>query len=215
MTGDPPVPDWREAAAAEYAARRTALVKSRRLAANRFKRVQEKLQSIETELEELDRGARVFGLALPDEGPPGIEDTVPYTAADIAAAIARTTPRQAEVRQFKDVALELLAQAYPSPLKAADVQQGASRALGRQFHWKTAGMTLYRLKNDYAVRRSGQDWYFVPEEQRDALRARDMLGEAADSSAWPTEAEAVAEMDKPVARWVRWDVPKEDEEADE
>lgn len=159
--------NWREAAAAEYAERRAALVRQRERDAKTVANLQKKIAERDAEISDLDRGAKVFGLPVPDEGSffPEL-----VNAAQQAVAQFKDTGRSGQ-RQFKDVAVELLAHAYPEPLKAAEIQEGVQRELGRSFHWKTAGMTLFRLKKDFQVSRHGQNWFFVPPEQRAALRA--------------------------------------------
>lgn len=165
-----PVNDWREAAAAEYAERRAALFRQRDKAAKTLANLERKLRETEEQIAELDRGARVFGLDLPvgslDIGMFSPEE---LNRARPAGLTVNMPPGAGKSRQFKDLALEVLESEYPRPLKAIEVQERVQAELGRTFHWKTAGMTLYRLKNEHAVRRSGQDWYFVPPEERGSL----------------------------------------------
>lgn len=153
--------DWRAAAAAEYAERRAALARKRDKALKGAANLQKKAAEADEEISDLDRGAKAFGLPLADDAT--------LHAANVSRAAGNAGAHDS--RQFKDVALEYLATAYPASLKAVDVQDLVQAALGRSFHWKTAGMTLYRLKNEHKVQRSGQNWTFVPEDQRAALKA--------------------------------------------
>lgn len=84
--------------------------------------------------------------------------------------IGRPTPKP---KPFKDRALELLAGAYPEPLKASVIRQKIEAETRSQFHEKTAGMSLYRLSKEGLVRREGKDlWFFVPEDQRNKENPR-------------------------------------------
>lgn len=163
--------DWREAAAAEYAERRAALVRAREKAFKTRLSLDRKISAKEAEIAELDRGAKVFGLSIPTD-PQSMfgDDPAQYPVGMAPPVVQSTGAAQPKSGQFKDVTLELLAKAYPAPLKAADVQEAAEAALGRPFHWKTSGMTLYRLKTEGAVRRDGQWWFYVPPEDREAMR---------------------------------------------
>lgn len=67
---------------------------------------------------------------------------------------------------LKDIALDLLAGAYPNPLKARHVGTDAERIMGKKLHPKSPGMTLYRLAEAGLARREGHNWYWVPPEQR-------------------------------------------------
>lgn len=59
--------------------------------------------------------------------------------------------------------------AFPNPLRAQEIQAEVENLTGRVFHKKTAGMTLYRLSKERLARRSGWDWFYVPEDQRDQI----------------------------------------------
>jgi hypothetical protein len=178
--GNSTPPDWKQAAAREYAERRAEFVRQRDKGLKAIERMKRRLDEIETQLSDLDRGAKAFGLPVPEQhsifGDQGPENLLVLTPN-----MNRVRSAMAAGRQFKDVALDLLAQAHPRPLKAAEVQEGVERELGREFHWKTAGMTLYRLSKEYKVTRKGQSWFFVPEDQREALRAADMLADEQDA----------------------------------
>ena len=189
-------PDWRDAAAIEYRDNRAELVRQRARGLKAIERMQKRLGEIDENISDLDRGAKAFGLAMPEvtldrkqaavraagdemvrqaallQERLGPDAKVFNSASDRVFAVAGVS------RQFKDVALKLLADAYPAPLKAAEVQHHAQIELGREFHWKTAGMTLYRLKNEFKVRRQGQDWFFVPEDQREEWRAHEEVDPA-------------------------------------
>jgi len=153
---------WRDDAQREYAAKRNVLtcdVDLERQSVNKLQseldRKQASLRAKEAAIKELDRAAEVFGLTAIEDGPvdaPGGED------------------REEEgVGVFKDLALKALRQAFPNPLRAVEIQDQVQRVTGRSFHKKTAGMTLYRLSKEKLARRSGWDWFFVPEDQRNTL----------------------------------------------
>lgn len=153
---------WRDEARAEYETRRSAAEKRRQQAADKLKRDREALAAAEEEIEELDRGARVFGL-IPAESadfkhPDGYVVVRQVKSAPVGAARVNAL--------FKHVALATLERHYPHSVKAAVIQEAAEAELGRQFHWKTAGMTLYRLKKDGLAHRRGQNWFWTPPEDR-------------------------------------------------
>lgn len=65
----------------------------------------------------------------------------------------------------KDVILEIARQAFPQPVQAKEIRQELLNR-GISTHEKTAGMTCYRWSLDGLMRRSGRNWYFVPESER-------------------------------------------------
>jgi hypothetical protein len=158
--------DWRQPAAAEYAQTRADHVAKRDRFSRIAKRFSDKAEAENASIAALDAAAQAFGLMLNID--------VDRLDADIRAVeLQRSGPL------FKDVALRLLKEAYPKPLRAAEVQKLAEAELGRKFHSKTPGMSLYRLAQDGMVERRGWDWFFVPEERQAVLkRARaTILGE--------------------------------------
>jgi hypothetical protein len=160
---DSKAPDWRDAARLDYQARRAAAVKRRDQAGARLKRIREKFAEAEAEIDELDRGAKVFGL-IPDSQLQA--DLVVSDGQRRLLMEFKSASSPVSARQFKDFTVEALEKHYPRPVKAAEIQQWAEAQLRRGFHWKTAGMTLYRLKKDGTARREGQNWFFVPPEER-------------------------------------------------
>lgn len=65
-----------------------------------------------------------------------------------------------------DVVLLMAELAYPEPVRAAALQAEIEKDRG-PLHYKTIGMTLYRLSKQGLMRRQGQkDWFFVPPEER-------------------------------------------------
>jgi len=152
-------PDWREAATLELTSKRDELLRNRAKAKRAIERMTVRLGEIDTELEDLSRGAKALGLQM--------------DLAELPASEAMREPseqkarRQGSAPQFKDVALEYLAQVYPEARRATEIQDHVQKVLRREFHWKTAGMTLYRLKEGRKVDRVGQQWFFVPESERE------------------------------------------------
>ena len=104
------------------------------------------------EVQDLDAGARAFG--IPTEGPDSIPD-------DDDSSEPENSGRSGPL--FKDLALDLLKEAYPLPMRANDVKEAIEKKLGRTFHSKTPGMSLYRLSKEGLVRRQGWDWFFIPQ----------------------------------------------------
>jgi hypothetical protein len=150
--------DWRKGFAEEYAAQRAIAVDLRKQGLAARIAAENQVMEAEQRIALLDQGARAFGVP--------VENTeVASGNGAIATKPIAATPEKPS--QFKDIALELLKEAFPRPVKAAHVQSAAEAETGRVFHWKTAGMTLYRLKQDGLARREGQNWYFVPPAQSD------------------------------------------------
>jgi hypothetical protein len=66
-----------------------------------------------------------------------------------------------------EIVLDMAKAAHPKPIRASAAKAEIERQLGRELHFKTVGMSLYRLSRQGFMRRVGQkDWYFVPPEQR-------------------------------------------------
>lgn len=143
--------DWREPARAEYVAKRRRLDGQLEEYERQAVRLQEKIEDTRSKIAELDAGARAFGL---NEKPPEHSQDEPKPTR------RRRGPGGGD--PFKEVALQLLKEAHPKPLRAGVIQQEVQKRLGRDFHWKTAGMTLTRFKNDGLVERSGHDWFWKP-----------------------------------------------------
>lgn len=74
-------------------------------------------------------------------------------------------PQATKPLLIKDLVLQAAQQAYPNAVRASALRE-ALGAAGHSIHEKTIGMTLYRLLKSGIVRRTGRDWYFVPEHER-------------------------------------------------
>lgn len=155
------VPNWKREAAAALTQRRANVLADRRMEDEAHKL---KMRRFDDELTEISITARTMELP------------VPWLEAGLKANVSPTTASFGSVglpfpppsrKPFKDRALELLQEAYPEPLKAAQIQARIEKEHGSKYHDKTAGMSLYRLSKDGSVRREGKDlWFFVPEDQR-------------------------------------------------
>lgn len=142
--------DWRAAAAAEYRARRDELLKKVEAATRAEQRAGEKRAEAERDLGELDIGAKAFGIDVfihGIDGPTAIETKNPQTDGDGQSA--------------RQIILTALEAAYPTPMRAANLKRIIEQELGREVHYKTPGMTLYRLAEQKLVRREGRDWHLV------------------------------------------------------
>lgn len=65
-------------------------------------------------------------------------------------------------RSIRDEILALAKTAFPEPLRAASVKEQLEKTRG-PLHYKTVGMTLYRLaKEGKMVRRGQKNWFYVP-----------------------------------------------------
>ena len=153
-------PDWKLAGSREYTRERRVVSDALQGIAAEQERLREKAKSLEARLAALDAGARVFGFKHLDDQGHSLSDVGPSTEGSDGAS-----------QPFKDAVLRALRDAYPHPLKAAEIRSKAETALSKSFHEKTAGMTLYRLSKDGHVRREGHRWFFVPDGNRDQSRA--------------------------------------------
>jgi len=99
----------------------------------------------------------VAALAAANQQPPETQAVVPPPQTQQIIAPAKA---------IRDVVLEMAQAAYPEPIRAKAVQVEVEKSRG-PLHWKTIGMTLYRLSKEGLMRRKGQkDWFFVPSEER-------------------------------------------------
>lgn len=157
------VEGWKIEAAKEVTGKRERLLEQRRALIESH---QKRIREIDYALSELSISARSLSLPvnwLADGGDTNI-------SADLDLSLMPRLIKAASSPQpmpFKDRALSLLAEAYPAPLKAAEIREKIESEYRTKFHEKTAGMSLYRLSKEGLVRREGKDlWFFVPEDQR-------------------------------------------------
>jgi hypothetical protein len=141
--------DWREGATRDYLEQRRAKVDRRMGLVEQVDHLKVEIDHVDEEIAELDRAAIVFGIQPPAVAPK------PAPAP---------TGRQGGL-QFKDVALKYLRDAYPKAVTAASLQAFCQDVLGREFHPKTSGMTLYRFSQAGLAERIGKsDWKYIPQE---------------------------------------------------
>lgn len=109
--------------------------------------------------------ARLFGFDLEAEIRALVQET--GSSSETAPPAQMPLPISAETSppKVKDLVLAAAREAYPKPVRAAQVRQ-TLEARGIKVHEKTVGMTLYRWLRAGELRRDGWDWFFVPEEQR-------------------------------------------------
>lgn len=151
--------DWREPASAEYREKRAAALKKLAVAKKAQQKAQERVEEAEREVGDLDAGARAFGLDLAivsQEGRTVIE--VKRAESDTATE----SPGAIDEPSTREIILEALEDAYPNPLKARELKMIIEQRLGRPIHYKTPGMTLYRLALHQAVHRAGNNWFWSP-----------------------------------------------------
>jgi hypothetical protein len=155
------LPNWKREAAAALSQRRAKVLADRRAEDEAHKL---KMRRFDDELTEISISARTMELPVPWLESALKANVSPTTASFESVGLPSPPPSR---KPFKDRALELLRDAYPAPLKAAQIQARIEKEHGSKYHDKTAGMSLYRLSKDNSVRREGKDlWFFVPEDQR-------------------------------------------------
>jgi hypothetical protein len=146
--------DWKAAAAKEISERRERLMQRGDQLNRVLERADKRFEAVKREIIELERSAKVLGIPFDD------------VAEAVAPRLRRGAPQERGEKAFKDVALSALAYVFPASLRAKQIQEHVQKELDREFHPKTAGMTLYRLSQDNLVRREEADWFFVPEDER-------------------------------------------------
>jgi len=163
--------DWREAAGVEYRAKRADALKRLSSAERAEQRAKERREEAERELRELDIGARAFGIDLLLKGDDGGVVVIQTKQPEVGSG---TEPPAAEGQSARQIILMALERAYPNGLRASELRKVVERELGREVHYKTPGMTLYRLQEQEIVRRDGYDWSlaeapprWVPEPEPD------------------------------------------------
>ena len=139
----------------EYLQRRRSLAADRDKLLQDIEAIKQNVAMFDIELVELDRAARTFGLPVA-----GFNEEHEKTGEMFAEFDGARSG-------FRDFALNLLKANSPHPLRANKLRLEAERQLGKRFHEKTAGMTLYRLSRTGAVRRDGWDWYYVTPSARE------------------------------------------------
>jgi hypothetical protein len=160
----PVAPDWRDAASVEYQEKRAAHVRDRDGFLKQAEKFTAKANAESAAIIALDDAAKAFGITVEI-------DLSEFEKTDPTGSVGFT--RSGPL--FKDLALQLLMEAYPRALRAADIQASAEAKLGRKFHPKTTGMSLYRLAKDGAVVRRGWDWFYIPEDQRALPHSVDVI----------------------------------------
>lgn len=141
--------DWRKSAFLDYVQKRSDLRERIEDANASIQRLMREFRELSEQVEQLDAAAKVFGLPVDGD------------------SVKTPTPPQAKnKRQFKHIAFDVLKRAYPNTVKASEIQEEAERQLGRKFHDKTAGMTLYRfLQKRIAERVGHSDWRYIPPKE--------------------------------------------------
>jgi hypothetical protein len=149
---DPVTFDWRAAARDEYREKRADLERKVGAATKAEKRAAERRAELEQELRDLDAGARAFGIdLLVSDGQGGM------------VAIEVKAHAEAPESNSREIILTALMEAGPQGLRAKKLKSIIERHLGRSIHYKTPGMTLYRLAGEGLVNRTGYDWFITPQ----------------------------------------------------
>jgi hypothetical protein len=64
--------------------------------------------------------------------------------------------------KVRDIVLDQLEIAGSQGTKATPIRDYIEHTYNKDIHWKTVGMTLYRLSKDGLAHRKGQTWFFGP-----------------------------------------------------
>jgi hypothetical protein len=154
--------DWKSYAAAEYRSKREAALKKAALCAKAVERASARHAEAEQEVRDLDAGARVFGLDVVAVSAGGEVVAIEAKATPVTGEIPTPAPAPAGGASARDIVLTALKEVAPQPLKAQQLRTIIETQLGRPVHYKTSGMTLYRLAEAKLVHRRGTDWYYGP-----------------------------------------------------
>jgi hypothetical protein len=77
-------------------------------------------------------------------------------------------PEPTSDKSIRDLTLAELQSASANGTTATAIRQRIEQTRGTELHFKTVGMTLYRLSKDGLARREGRNWFFVPETKNPA-----------------------------------------------
>lgn len=158
----PLVTDWRIAAAEEFTRAREALVAERDAAMRDMELAHERLKAV---LERLrDCNARIHALDLPMVLTPTSARVI-EVPADTAEGAGRTA---------REIILAALRDSFPEPLEAKELREIIEAEKGHPIHYKTPGMSLYRLANDGLVRRAGRKWFYAGDDAQPQQEEDDM-----------------------------------------
>lgn len=145
----------------------------------------QELRQIDHALVDCQAAARLFDLDLPlpgdlvgsaqkraSEQPQGLlrrrlGQASLFAEGSVAKAAVVTSAPPAPITEeptIRDLVASELQRAGAAGTRAGPLRSFVEKALGRQIHYKTIGMTLYRLSKDEPpqARREGVIWYFVP-----------------------------------------------------
>lgn len=148
MEGD----DWKRAAARDYNLRREALLAEHAELDGLMQRTETRMGEIEDEVIQLDTAAAVFGIDTETEQP------APKRETETSVALVPTASNNEP--SARDIIEAELKAAGPGGRKAKELRKLIEAKLGRKIHYKTPGMTLYRLGLEDKVVRDGHFWFW-------------------------------------------------------
>ncbi|HXQ84881.1 MAG TPA: hypothetical protein VN769_12535 [Xanthobacteraceae bacterium] len=94
------------------------------------------------------------GPAAPSTPTPGHRERVRLQESTLFEATTEVSIREAVIEELRN--------AGSKGARASEIRQKVESRLGRQLHYKTIGMTLYRLSEKGKARRDGLTWYHAP-----------------------------------------------------
>ena len=140
---------WKAAAAAEIREKIDAELKLIETLAEQERMLRASSAEASKRIIALHTGAQALGIVLDDQPVPDAEFK---GAAPLAGAASA-----------REIVLDEL-RANPG-MKSAELKMAIERRMGRKIHYKTPGMTLYRLAQEGLVERLGHQWFFKPEQE--------------------------------------------------
>jgi hypothetical protein len=153
---------------AERAAAEAVRAKVRELATE-YSELLARMQTNWAAMQDALAAARLFNAEI--DLPPDYPATAPSTHP-MPPIGSSTVPAQPSLFEragdttIREAVLDELEKAGERGTKAAAIRRAIEDKIGRQLHYKTVGMTLYRLSERGQARREGYTWFITPEGVR-------------------------------------------------
>jgi hypothetical protein len=165
-------PDSSDAAIAAIKAKHQELVQQRKHLFVERASIDARITSVDALLADCAVAARLFGVDLPSAVAPqraGRQlDLEAHFHAGAARADLTVTPKETPpppsymtTPTIREMVMAYLKNAGPAGSKAGPIRRHVESVLNRQVHYKTVGMTLYRLAQEKLVHREGLVWSLV------------------------------------------------------
>ena len=129
----------------------------------------QKIASIDADLKDIEAALRV---ASKLEGTPEQEGTQIDTPTSSFGLGGHAPDVRAFSGTIKDLARDILKDAYPNGELAGGIRIAALQNYGQKINPNSLTVSLGRLKNEGAIRIEGRTWFYVPAEQKEHIDQR-------------------------------------------